>query len=312
MESYALLECGHEAANTRFSSLARHACPPESHSLGKLPLDIRDVASLGAFGRWCERQQDGELVRPVHDDPLLDRLDETLDRWIHGHRSVPGIALDATQTLGQEAEKLLGVLVDDGSVEVSEAVTQKLRRIVDYFEQVNVLWSATLCALVDASESDDAWRVVHRPSREIATELIQHGMEDAAYRKTGWWLGALAADSLILPLVGPILRSSSAGWLITHLQDRRQHRQLMKRLGDYSDLVALHVAKNQLLVVATTVTRFLASQPLGAQAVLYARGTADGESAVLIGPRTARRWYARPFRKRWDRRLTALAAPIDS
>lgn len=309
MDSYALLDCGRKDEEKRFSALVPRECPPQSYSLAKINLDIREVASLGKFSLWCERWKFAQGDEPKSEPCGSDPLEEILDRWIERHASTSGIALDETQALGQEAEKLLSVLVVDSHAEISPAVSRKLGRIVDYLEQVNALWSATLSALIDASKSDPAWRVVQRPPREIAREIVRNGLDDASYDKSGWWFGAIAENSLLLPVVGPILRKSSAGWLITHLQDRRQHRQLMKRLTDHADLVSLHVAKNQLLVLATMVTGFLEAQRLGSRATLYAAGAGEGSSAVLLGPRTVPRWYARPFSRRWEMRLRPLAAP---
>jgi hypothetical protein len=308
MDSYAFFDCGGTAENGRFSALFPRACPPEAFSLAKIDLDIRDVATLGGFGLWCERRQSEQVAGPTGEAPVVDPLDAILDRWIREHASTDGVALEETQALGQEAEKLLGILVEDSSAQMSAVVSRKLAQIVDYLEQLNAFWAVTLSALVDASGSDDAWRVVQRPSREIAREIVSNGMDDASYDKSGWWFGAIAGNSLLLPIVGPILRRTSAGWLITHLQDRRQHRQLMTRLTDHTELVSLYVAKNQLLVISAMLTRFLAEQRLGAQATLYATRVCQGRSEVLLGPPRARRWYARPFARRWEMRLRPLAA----
>ncbi|HXC51742.1 MAG TPA: hypothetical protein VN634_12700 [Candidatus Limnocylindrales bacterium] len=307
-DSYALFDCGRTAGNGRFSALRPRACPPGAFPLAKIELDIRDVAKLGGFGLWRERWQCGHVEEQTGAAIADDPLEAILDRWIHEHAGTEGVALDETQALGQEAEKLLGVLVEDSSAQISAAVSRKLAQIVDYLEQLNTFWAATLSALVDASKSDDAWRVVQRPPREIAREIVAKGMDDASYDKSGWWFGAIAENSLLLPVVGPILRRASAGWLITHLQDRRQHRQLMKRLTDHTELVSLYVAKNQLLVISTMLTRFLTEQRLGSQASLYATRVCDGQSEVLLGPTRAPRWYARPFARRWEMRLRPLAA----
>lgn len=192
------------------------------------------------------------------------------------------------------------------------AVTFKLSRVVEYLDQLNAFWGTTLSALVEASGSDQAWPVALRPSAEVAQEIIQGGMEESAYKKRDWWMGAINAGSLILPIVGPILVGNSAGWLIAHLQDRRQHRQLMKRLADYSELVSLYVARNHLLVVAAMMDRFLAAQPLGTNAALYARSVMPGQSAILLGPQKARPWYARVFARRWEMRLAPLPAPQEN
>jgi hypothetical protein len=310
-DSYALFDCGRTKEKGRFSALLPRACPPESFPLAKIQLDIRDVATLGGFGLWRARWQTEHVAEPTGDTPAVDPLEAILDRWIGEHASTAGVALDETQDLGQEAEKLLGILVEDSSAQISPAVSRKLAQIVDYLEHLNAFWAATLSALVDASKSDDAWRVVQRPPRVIAREIVSKGMDDASYDKSGWWFGAIAENSLLLPLVGPILRRTSAGWLITHLQDRRQHRQLMKRLTDHTELVSLYVAKNQLLVISTMLTRFLAEQRLGTPATLYATRVCDGQSEVLLGPRRARRWYARPFSRRWEMRLRPLAASVE-
>lgn len=310
-DSYALFDYGRPEENGRFSVLRPRACPPEAFPLAKLQLDIRDVATLGGFGLWRARWQTGQIAEPTSEASTVDPLEAILDRWIGEHAGTAGVALDETQALGQEAEKLLGVLVEDSSAQISPAVSRKIAQIVDYLEQLNSFWAVTLSALVDASGSDDAWRVVQRPPRDVAREIVCKGMDDASYDKSGWWFAAIAGDSLLLPIVGPILRKTSAGWLITHLQDRRQHRQLMKRLTDHTELVSLYVAKNQLLVISTMLTRFLAEQRLGSSATLYATGVGEGESEVLLGPRRARRWYARPFSRRWQSRLRALSASVE-
>ena len=308
MDSYALFNCGRMAGNGRFSALFPRACPPESFSIAKLDLDIRDVATLGAFGLWRAGRSSAQVAESTYDGVATDPLEAILDRWIDEHAGKEGVALDETQALGQEAEKLLGLLVEDSSAQISDAGLRKLEQIVDYLEQLNSFWAATLSALVDASKSDDAWRVVQRPPREIAREIVSKGMDDASYDKSGWWFGAIAENSLLLPLVGPILRRTSAGWLITHLQDRRQHRLLLKRLADHTELVSLYVAKNQLLVISATLTRFLTEQPLGARATLYATKVSQGRSEVLLGPARPRPWYARVFSRRWEMRLRPLAA----
>jgi hypothetical protein len=308
--SYSIWDPRREQATARFSSMVPHACPPESIPLAPVRLGIQEIFALGSFGARREKDREQQPAATSH-DPRIQSLEQILDRWIDEHTSAPGISLDATQALGEEVEKLLGILVENSEVEVPMTVTLKLRCVVEYIERLAAFWSGTLSALVDASKSDDAWRVPLRPAGEIAQELVQNGMEDAAYRKAGWWLGVLGADSLILPIVGPILKAKSAGWLIAHLQDRRQHRQLMKRLAEHPELVSLHVAKNQLLVVATMLARFFAAQPAGTNTMLYATAVSADESAVFLGPETPRRWYARAVTRRRHMRLAPRSAPSD-
>jgi len=309
MSSYILWKSRHEPATARFSSLVPHPCPPESFPIASIPLGLREVAALGMFGAWLEQRQESQPTAPHSDQPVVRSLDQILDRWIAEHSHTPGIDLDATRELGSEADKLLGILVEDATVEVPASVTLRITNVVEYMQQFSSFWVTVLSALVAVSRSDEAWRVGLRPSREIAHQIVQNGMEDAAYKEPNWWLGAVGGDSLVMPLVGPVLKNSSAGWLIGHMQDRREHRQLMQRLADYSELVSLYVAKNQLLVVAAMVNRFLATQRLGANATLYVKSVSDGESALLLGPQTPRRWYARPFTRRWEMRLGPLPAP---
>lgn len=309
MVSYSIWEPGRDLETGRFSSMVPRACPSESFLITNVPLGIEAVAALGMFGAWYEQRQEPEQAHAQWEEPRVRSLDQILDQWISGHRDTPGVALEATQELGREAEKLLGDLVEGIHVDVPSAVTLKLGHVVDYIDQLSAFWGTVLSALVEISQSDKAWSVALRPSREIAQEIVRSGMDEATYEKPNWWQEALGAGSLTMPIVGPILAGSSAGWLIAHLQDRRQHRELMKRLADYSELVSLYVAKNQLLVVATMVTRFLEAQSLGTNTALYARSVFPGKSMVLLGPKTARRWYAKLFTRAWERRLVGLAAP---
>lgn len=315
MNSYILWKSRHETATARFSSLIPHPCPSESFPIASVPLSLQDVAKLGMFGAWIEQRQESRpqplppQSQSQSQEPVVKSLDQILDRWIGEHSHAPGIDLDATRALGNEADRLLGVLVEDATVEVPESVTLRLNNVVEYMQQFSSFWVTVLSALVAVSRSDDAWRVGLRPSREIADQIVHNGMEDDAYKQPNWWMGAVGGDSLVMPLVGPVLKNNSAGWLIGHMQDRREHRQLMQRLADYSELVSLYVAKNQLLVVSAMVTRFLATQRLGANATLYVKSVSDGESALLLGPQSPRRWYAKPFTRRWKMRLGPLPAP---
>lgn len=309
MSSYTLWQSRHEPATERFSSLAPHPCPPESFPITSIQRSLREVKALGMFGSWLEERKEPQALPPQPDQPLVKSIDELLDRWIREHSLTPGIDLEATRDLGIEADKLLGVLVDDATVEIPASVTWKIANVVEYMQEFNTFWCTVLSALVAVSRSDEAWSIGLRPAREIAQQMVQGGMEDAAYKQPNWWLGAVGEESLVMPLVGPVLRNNSAGWLIGHMQDRREHRHLMQRLADYSELVSLYVAKNQLLVVAEMVTQFLETQRLGANATLYVKSISDGESEVLLGPQSPRRWYARPFTRRWEMRLGALPAP---
>lgn len=309
MNSYILWKTRHQAATARFSSLEPHSCPSESFAIANLPFDLRDVVALSTFGDWVARRPAPEQARQDSDHEVVKSLDEILDRWTREHSGTSGIDLDATRSLGSEADRLLGLLVEDATVEVPARLTHRVANVVEYMQQFSSFWVGVLSALVAVSRSDDGWRVGLRPSREIAQQIVCNGMEDAAYKEPNWWMGAVGGDALVMPLIGPVLKNNSAGWLIGHMQDRREHRQLMQRLADYSELVSLYVAKNQLLLVAETVTRFLASQRLGSDAMLYVRAGADGTSALLLGPPKPRRWYARPFTRRWEIRLGPLPPP---
>lgn len=308
MNSYILWNSRHEAA-PRFSSLEPHSCPSESFAIATLPFDLRVVVALSTFGEWVARRPAPAQSPHESDHAVVKSLDEILDRWTRGHTGTAGIDLEATRALGSEADRLLGILVEDATIEVPARITTRVADVVEYMQQFSAFWVAALSALVAASRSDEAWRVGLRPSREVAQQIVCNGMEDATYRQPNWWLGAVGGGALVMPLIGPVLKNNSAGWLIGHLQDRREHRQLMQRLADYAELVSLYVAKNQLLVVAETVTRFLSTQRLGADATLYVRAGAAGESALLLGPPKPRRWYVRPFTRRWEVRLGPLPPP---
>jgi hypothetical protein len=296
------------AVNGRFLSMTRHRCPSgDTTFLGPLGIGLDLLSAIGQFGTWYEAHRLADASKAQFEERRVPWLNEALDQWIREHSDKAGIAVDITESLVRESDKILAKLVEIESMDVPEVLLVKAGRVADYIDDVTGVCGQIVSRLVDVSESRTEWKPEIRPSRQVVEESLRENGDSELI----WPTVALGAAALLIPGVGAQVAGGLFGLAIKQHFDRGSRSKIRSRLAQYRSLLRLNVAASQLLGTTTLARRFLERQGLPEGTRLYAVSRESMEVQLVLGPERSRPWYARLFTSSRAPVLRPLAAPTD-
>ena len=236
-------------------------------------------------------------------------LNDILEQWISEHRGQPGLSLDVTQSMIAEGDKLLDKLLEQERMDVPQALLLKVARIADFFDRFNETWTAIHARAIEQSGSNAEWRLPAQSSKQAADVFIASAREAGSGGLGNFFVGALGAVVMLVPVVGPTVGGGMMGGAVGSEIDRRALAKRAKRLAEFPQLLRLRIAASQAVTTSTTVELFLSKQGLPSHTHLYAVDAGNNETQLLLGPARGRPWFLRPFTSSRAPSLVAVESP---